>query len=116
MNILSGKDERKIFSIPDCPTCRRRPRHWTLGRSGHIPMCQMYSRIYSLGKSHSGHIPGTTLFFYSNNACMNIIEHRITYGWCRECETFHEDKAFVKKLVNVAKQLEKLSMWDNDEW
>jgi len=103
---LSGLDEQ-YEDIPECPNCEKRPAYWTLSNSLKIPMCQVNSKSWSLVGLRGLHISGDTISFYTGYSCMDDIERRVAYVWCRECGTANYDRTFINFLIKVAKRLEK---------
>lgn len=102
---MSGRDERKVLDIPNCPMCGRKPGHWILGRLERNPLCWVYSREHSL--SVYGVRRGLTISFYKGNSSMSHIEDGLTYAWCPRCNTHFKDRHFLQDLIDVAKRLEK---------
>lgn len=106
---MSGRDERKILDIPNCPSCEVKPKYWTLGRVGDIPLCWLYSREYSLyGKTLNHGGKGTAVGFARRDKSFHNIERRIVYAWCAECRTFYRDMSFVQTLIDAARKLENI--------
>lgn len=105
---MSGRDECKISDIPDCPNCKRKPKHWTLGHMNNKPLCWVYSKGYVFGASR--YLDGLTVDerFIKNNESFDLIKHKIEYAWCPKCHSLIKGREFLTLLVLISKQLRKI--------
>ena len=102
---MSGKDERKLYNILDCPLCRERPKYWTLGEEQDRPLCWVYSRKYALCNNRIYKDGAPAVVFRSEKKWVKFVNHGIVYAWCGTCHTYYTQNPFLSTLISMGEAL-----------